>query len=50
LRQRSRSPASAGSGFIEARSLQLAVWTVFVAQRRPELRERARERLDALLA
>lgn len=36
--------------FVEARSLQLAVWTGFVAQRRPELRERAREQLDALLA
>jgi hypothetical protein len=35
---------------VEARSLQLAVWTAFVAERRPELRERARERLDALLA
>ena len=36
--------------FVEARSLQLAVWTVFVAERRPELREQARERLDAVLA
>jgi thiamine kinase-like enzyme len=35
--------------FVEARWLQLAVWTAFVAERRPELRERARERLDEVL-
>jgi hypothetical protein len=31
---------------VEAQTLQLAVWTVFVVERRPELRER----LDAVLA
>jgi Phosphotransferase enzyme family len=35
--------------FVAARTLQLAVWTVFVAERRPALRERARERLDEVL-
>jgi aminoglycoside phosphotransferase (APT) family kinase protein len=35
--------------FVEARALQVAVWAAFMAEHHPQLRERARERLDALL-
>jgi aminoglycoside phosphotransferase (APT) family kinase protein len=35
--------------FVEARAAQVAVWTAFMAKHHPQLRERARERLDALL-
>jgi Ser/Thr protein kinase RdoA (MazF antagonist) len=35
--------------FLEARRLQVAVWTAFMAERHPELRERARRRIGAVL-
>jgi Ser/Thr protein kinase RdoA (MazF antagonist) len=41
-----RDPADAALGpFVEARALQVAVWTAFMAERHPHLRERARQRL-----
>jgi hypothetical protein len=41
-----RDSADAALGpFIEARALQIAVWTAFMAGRHPPLRERARQRL-----
>jgi hypothetical protein len=41
-----RDPADPARGpFVEARALQIAVWTAFMAERRPHLRERARQRL-----
>jgi hypothetical protein len=36
--------------FVEARALQVAAWTAFMAERHSQLRERARLRLDALPA
>jgi hypothetical protein len=44
--RRANDPALA---FAEAHRLQLGVRTVFVAERRPELRERACEHLDSVL-
>jgi hypothetical protein len=44
-----RDPADpALEPFIDARALQTAAWTAFMAERHPQLRERARLRLDAL--
>jgi aminoglycoside/choline kinase family phosphotransferase len=41
-----RDPADPAIGpFVEARALQIAVWTGFMAERHPHLRERARQRL-----
>ena len=41
-----RDPADAAlDPFVEARALQVAVWTAFMAERYPHLRERARQRL-----
>jgi hypothetical protein len=41
-----RDSADAALGlFVEARALQIAVWTAFMAERHPQLRERARQRL-----
>ena len=41
-----RDPADpALDPFVEARALQVAVWTAFMAERHPHLRERARQRL-----
>jgi hypothetical protein len=34
--------------FIDARALQTAAWTAFMAERHPQRHERARLRLDAL--
>jgi Phosphotransferase enzyme family len=46
-----RDPADpALDAFVEARALQVAVWTAFMAERHPELRERARQRLASLPA
>jgi hypothetical protein len=35
--------------FVEARAAQVAVWAAFMADHHPQLRQRARERLDELL-
>jgi Ser/Thr protein kinase RdoA (MazF antagonist) len=41
-----RDSADAALGpFVEARALQIAVWTAFMAERHPQLRGRARQRL-----
>jgi hypothetical protein len=38
-------PPTLPSALVEARALQIAVWTAFMAERHPHLRERARQRL-----
>ena len=46
-----RDPADPALGaFVEARALQVAVWTAFMAERHPALRARARQRLASLPA
>jgi hypothetical protein len=46
-----RDPADpALDAFVEARALQVAVWTAFMAERHPQLRARARQRLAGLPA
>lgn len=45
--RRARDPLLAP--FVDARAAQVAVWAAFMAEHHPQLRERARERLDALL-